>query len=160
MHKGVVSCDSSTTVHDAARLMSEKGMRSLVVVDFDCALGGIISQSDIVAARLLNTSGRSWDHLTVGEVMTNRVFTVHPDMSLTEAAQVMVDHRIHRVVVAEVDDLCNPVGMLSMGDIMRYVEGDAALAPAAASAAKPAAKKTVAKKTAAKKPAKKKPATR
>lgn len=158
MHTGVTSCDSSTTVHEAAHMMNEQKLRSLVIVDFDCALSGIISQSDIVAARLLNQSGKSWDHITVGEIMINRVFTVTPDMTLTEAAQVMVDHRIHRVVVAEPDDLCNPIGMLSMGDIMRYVEGEGfeePPAPKKASAKKPAPKKAPAKKPAKKAPAKK-----
>lgn len=122
MHKGVVSCDSSISVRDAARIMNEKGLRSLVVVDFDCALAGIISETDIVAARLVHEGGKPWDQLTVGEIMTNRVLTVTPDMSLKEAAKIIVDHRIHRVVVAEPDDICNPIGILSLGDIMRYLE--------------------------------------
>lgn len=168
MHKGVVSCDSSTTVLEAAHIMNERRLRSLVVVDFDCALGGIISETDIVAAKLLNEGARSWDKLTVGEIMTNRVLTVPPEMTLTEAARVIVDHRIHRVVVAEADDLCNPVGILSLGDIMRYIEG-VELPPAAThasvvapkAAAKPISKKKpVAKKPVAKKPVAKKPAGR
>ncbi|MCS6848290.1 MAG: CBS domain-containing protein [Anaerolineae bacterium] len=158
MHKGVVSCDSSISVRDAARIMNEKGLRSLVVVDFDCALAGIISETDIVAARLVHEGGKPWDQLTVGEIMTNRVLTVTPDMSLKEAAKIIVDHRIHRVVVAEPDDICNPIGILSLGDIMRYLEriereeaGEAQATPEPneTSEAAPAAKKT---KSTAKKP--------
>ena len=177
MHTGVVSCDSSVTVHEAAQMMNRQRMRSLVIVDFDCALGGIISESDIVAAKLLNTSGQSWDQLTVGEIMTNRVMTVAPDMPLTEAARIIVDHRIHRAVVAEPDDICNPIGILSLGDIMRHIEkleaGDTSdatmievveasmtiLAPAAdALPAKRPARKPTPKATAKKKPVAKKPA--
>ena len=124
MHKGVVSCDSSITAREAARIMNEKRLRSLVVVDFDCGLAGIISETDIVAARLVHEGAKPWDQLTVGEIMTNRVLTVTPDMSLKEAAKIIVDHRIHRVVVAEADDMCNPIGILSLGDIMRYLESD------------------------------------
>jgi|GEM_PF-365995 len=123
MHQGVVSCDSSVTVREAARIMNERRLRSLIIVDFDCALAGIISASDIVAAKLLNQGERAWDQLTVDEIMTNRVHTVTPDMPLTEAAKLIVDHRIHRAVVAEAGDICNPIGILSLGDIMRYVEG-------------------------------------
>ena len=54
--------------------------------------------------------------------MTNRVLTVPPDMTLREAAAIITKHRIHRVVVADNDDLCNPIGMLSLSDIMRYLE--------------------------------------
>jgi len=122
MHHGVVTCDSSISVRDAVRLMNEKRLRSLVVVDFDCALAGIITEMDIVAARLVHEGGKPWDQLTVGEIMTNRVLTVTPDTSLKEAAKILVSHRIHRLVVAESDDMCTPIGILSLGDIMRYLE--------------------------------------
>jgi len=122
MHHGVVTCDSSISVRDAVRLMNEKRLRSLVVVDFDCALAGIITEMDIVAARLVHEGGKPWDQLTVGEIMTNRVLTVTPDTSLKEAAKLLVSHRIHRLVVAESDDMCTPIGILSLGDIMRYLE--------------------------------------
>ncbi len=122
MHHGVVTCDSSISVRDAVRLMNEKRLRSLVVVDFDCALAGIITEMDIVAARLVHEGGKPWDQLTVGEIMTNRVLTVTPDTSLKEAAKILISHRIHRLVVAESDDMCTPIGILSLGDIMRYLE--------------------------------------
>ncbi len=161
MHKGVVSCDSSISVREAARLMNEKRLRSLVVVDFDCALAGIISETDIVAARLVHD--KPWDQLTVGEIMTNRVLTVTPDMSLKEAARIIVDHRIHRVVVAEPDDICNPIGILSLGDIMRYLESEESAAEASGkgdSAATNEAKQTPKKTRAVARRASPKKATR
>ncbi len=155
MHEGVVSCDSSTSVRDAAHMMNLQRLRSLVVMDFDCALGGIISETDIVAAKMLNEGARSWDQLTVGEIMTNRVLTVPPDMPLTDAARMIVDHRIHRVVVAEPDDICNPIGILSLGDIMRYVEGKEAVAEVtlASTNLTPARKAAIKKKAAPRKKA-------
>jgi CBS domain-containing protein len=156
MHIGVETCDSSTTLREAVQRMTTARLRSLVIVDFDCALGGIISESDIVTAQLLGRNSKAWDQVTVGEIMTDRdrVMTVTPDMELREAAKIMVAHRIHRVVVAERDDMCNPTGMLSMGDIMRYMGEDAMIAP---SPVEPAAKKAPAKKAATKKaPAKRK----
>ncbi|MFN3706462.1 MAG: cyclic nucleotide-binding/CBS domain-containing protein [Thermoflexales bacterium] len=136
MHVGVECCDSSTTVRDAARMMHEKGLRSLVVIDFDCALAGIISETDIVAHRLVHSSDKPWEQMTVGEIMTSRVLTVTPDTPLQEAARILIDHRIHRLVVAEPDDMCKPIGILSMGDLMRYVmrleEGGEIASPAKA----------------------------
>ncbi len=122
MHKGVESIDSTVTVGEAAKLMNEKSLHSLVVIDFDCALGGVLSQIDIVAAKLLASDERKFTHTAVGEVMTNRVLTVPPDMSLREAAAIITKHRIHRVVVAENDDLCNPIGMLSLTDILAHLD--------------------------------------
>jgi CBS domain-containing protein len=151
MHVGLETCDSSTPLRDAVHRMTSTKLRSLVVVDFDCALGGIISESDIVAAQLLGKKSNAWEDITVGEIMTDRdrVLTVTPDMDLREAAKIMVDHRIHRVVVAEVTDLCNPIGMLSMGDIMRYMGDEPMNGPAPVM--KPAAKKPATKKPASKK---------
>jgi CBS domain-containing protein len=122
MHKGVESIDSSTTVGNAAQLMNAKSLHMLVVIDFDCALGGVLSQIDIVAAKLMTADERKFLNMSVGELMTNRVLTVPPDMSLREAAAIITKHRIHRVVVANNDDLCNPVGVLSLTDIMSHLD--------------------------------------
>lgn len=121
MHEGVVSCDSSLGLPEAAKLMLESQMRSLVVVDADCGLAGIVSQSDMVNARLLHAEAKQWDHLSIRDIMTSMVLTVTPEMPIKEAARVMIEHRIHRVVVADVNDPCHPVGVLSMGDIMRHM---------------------------------------
>jgi acetoin utilization protein AcuB len=121
MHEGVVSCDSSLGLPEAAKLMLESKMRSLVVVDADCGLAGIVSQSDMVNARLLHAESKQWDHLAIRDIMTSMVLTVTPAMPIKEAARVMIEHRIHRVVVADVNDPCHPLGVLSMGDIMRHM---------------------------------------
>lgn len=123
MHPGVVSCDSSTTVNEAARMMTSSQLRSLVVVDADCGLAGILSQTDLVNAKLLNPNAAE-NTLTVGEIMTSRVLTIPPDNTVEEAARIMIKHHIHRIVVANPDDLCHPIGILSMGDIMRHMMKD------------------------------------
>ncbi len=120
MHPGVVSCDSSTTVNEAARMMTTSQLRSLVVVDADCGLAGILSQTDLVNAKLLNAESVD-KGLTVGDIMTARVLTISPNDTIEEAARIMIKHHIHRIVVAEPDDLCHPIGILSMGDMMRFM---------------------------------------
>lgn len=123
MHPGVVSCDSSTTVNEAARMMTTSQLRSLVVVDADCGLAGILSQTDLVNAKLLNADSVD-KGLTVGDIMTARVLTISPTDTIEEAARIMIKHHIHRIVVAEPDDLCHPIGILSMGDMMRFMMKD------------------------------------
>lgn len=123
MHPGVVSCDSSTTVNEAARMMTSSQLRSLVVVDADCGLAGILSQTDLVNAKLLHVESVE-KGLTVGDIMTARVLTISPNDTIEEAARIMIKHHIHRIVVAEPDDLCHPIGILSMGDMMRFMMKD------------------------------------
>lgn len=121
MHEGVVSCNSSINLAEAAKLMLDSKMRSLIVVDGDCGLAGIISQSDMVDARLQYGAGDQWNYMTVAEIMSSDVVTVTPEVSIKEAARILIESRIHRVVVTEHEDSCTPIGVLSMGDIMRHM---------------------------------------
>lgn len=125
MHQGVVSCSPDTTIRDAARLMVKAGVRALVVMDGDCGLAGIVSQTDLVNATLVHPSVRYWDGLRVRDVMTRQVLTVTPDMKLEDAARLLVQSKVHRLVVVSSDDPCRPVGVLSVGDIVRDLILDA-----------------------------------
>ncbi|MCS7059802.1 MAG: CBS domain-containing protein [Anaerolineae bacterium] len=119
MHQGVVSCSPDTTIRDAARAMVKAGVRALVVTDDACGLVGIVSQTDLVNATLVHPNVHYWDGVRVRDVMTSPVATVTPETKLEDAARMLVEKRIHRLVVVSEDDPCKPVGMLSMGDIVR-----------------------------------------
>ena len=119
MHKGVVACTRSLPLPEAARLMKDIGVRALVVTDGNCGLCGFLAQSDLVNAHLEYIDGDAWRRMTVADVMTSQVLTVTPDTALSVAAKVMVEQHIHRIVVVSDNDPCNPVGILSMGDLVR-----------------------------------------
>lgn len=64
---------------------------------------------------------RSWDLLaryTVGEIMTRKVMTVRPTTSLQEAATILSEHGIHRLLVTENDTL---VGIITTSDLVRAI---------------------------------------
>jgi CBS domain-containing protein len=124
MHKGVVTCPEDVALPDAARLMALQSVRALVVTDAHCGLCGILSQSDLVNARLENADQDAWRKLTVSEVMTRAVLTVKPSDTLGAAAKTMVQNHIHRIVVVDDGDPCNPVGVVSMGDLVRDMMKD------------------------------------
>ncbi len=124
MHKGVVTCAEDVALPDAARMMTLQGVRALVVTDDKCGLCGILSQSDLVNAKLECPDQAAWRRLTVSEVMTRTVLTVKPSDTLPLAAKAMVQNHIHRIVVVDDADLCTPVGVLSMGDLVRDMMGD------------------------------------
>jgi CBS domain-containing protein len=130
MRKGVVSCAPNLTLREAAKLMAEAKVRALVVIDEHCALAGILSQSDLVNATLAqrDTAQRDtprWQETMVCEAMTQDVLTVTPDTPLSEAAKILVDNNVHRLVVIDNQrSSCSPVGVLSVGDIMRRLTGE------------------------------------
>jgi acetoin utilization protein AcuB len=120
MHQGVISCEPELPLREAVRLMTQAGVRALVVMASSCELAGIVSQTDVVNATLEPGQAGQWEELTVRDVMTPNVLTVTPDTPLSEAAKVMVDGGLHRLVVVESQpNACIPVGVLSLGDIMR-----------------------------------------
>ena len=119
MHPGAITCAPSITLTEAARLMQAQNVRALIVTDASCGMIGIVSQSDLVNAALKQEIGDAWHHLTAAEAMTRHVVTVSPDDALARAAKLMIDHRIHRLVVTDEADPCTPIGVLSMGDLVR-----------------------------------------
>lgn len=72
-----------------------------------------------VAERVATPDTPEWnlydDHI-VGEVMTRQVLTLPPDAELRDAAEMMKDHRIHRVVITEGEVV---VGIVSALDIAK-----------------------------------------
>jgi CBS domain-containing protein len=120
MSHGVVSCSPELSLREAVKLMSDAGVRALVVIDANCHLAGIVSQTDLVNATLEQPGEQRWDELAVRDVMTTNVLTVTPGTLLPDAAKLMVRHRVHRLVVVEGERaVCAPVGVLSMGDVIR-----------------------------------------
>lgn len=114
MHPGIISCSPSDTLGDAAKMMADKDIHALVVIDAGKAVG-VLSQTDIVIA----CQGRTAEQtraFKVSEVMTHGCATMDTDAPLSEAISAMMKRRIHRVVVAEGG---KPVGVLSMTDLVR-----------------------------------------
>jgi CBS domain-containing protein len=110
----VVAADD--TVEHAETLLAEHRVTGLPVVDPTGSLVGVVSQTDIIgeSPRMSALIRGHADRLRVGELMSSPAITVSIATTLREAARVMRDARIHRVVV--VDDTDRPVGVLSASD--------------------------------------------
>jgi CBS-domain-containing membrane protein len=113
-----------TPIEKAAHLLSANSITGLPVIDDGGALVGVISQTDLVAVmdspvgRLIRAEPSG---LCVGELMSSPAVTVLLTEPLVEAARVMLDSRVHRLVA--VDDAGHAVGVLSAIDFVRlYAE--------------------------------------
>ncbi len=112
---------SDDTLETAERLLAAYRITGLPVVDPDGHLLGVVSRTDLVPAggtmrTLLRENAR---HLRVGELMTAPAVTVPMTATLVEAARLMREHRIHRLVT--VDDAGRPIGVLSASDFVNLV---------------------------------------
>ncbi|NJL93820.1 MAG: CBS domain-containing protein [Anaerolineae bacterium] len=101
-----------------------QGGRHLPVLDEDGDLVGIVTDRDLRLAvnSPLIMRERAQDETLletaqVASVMSSPVYTTHPEASLREAAQLMLDKEISGLVV--VDGAAHIVGVISMTDLMR-----------------------------------------
>jgi CBS domain-containing protein len=114
MSRAFVVCRTGTRLPDAARAMTERRSRSLVIVDGVGQPLGVVTGFDLLSA--VEEGGVS--ALTVDELMHVPV-TIGPSESLQAAADRMLEHEIHRLLV--VDDGAPdsmPLGLISTSDLL------------------------------------------
>jgi CBS domain-containing protein len=56
---------------------------------------------------------------TVRDVMTTEIVSVTPDTSASDLARTMLEHRVHRLLVLDVEH--HPVGIVTVGDVIRML---------------------------------------
>lgn len=119
MHKGTVTCSPSTSLEEAVRILSDSDVTALVVVGNAGELLGILSHMDV-----LRHYGENLAERHVGEIMSPGALTVQPDTPLPAAIAIILNSRVHRLVVTVPSPNGPiPVGVLSTTDIIRHLRG-------------------------------------
>jgi CBS domain-containing protein len=113
MVRNVVTIEAGGSTRQAAKLMDERGISSLLVVS-EGKLIGIVTEKDLVV-RLL-ARGLSPDKTLVEEVMSYPVITTGPDADLEEATKKMLVNGIKKLPVVEDGHV---VGILSLTDVAK-----------------------------------------
>jgi CBS domain-containing protein len=110
------------TLQQAARLMREVDTGALIVVE-NGEVTGIVTDRDIVVRAIAD--GRDPSSTKVADVATTSTVTVTPDQSASDAAQLMRDNDIRRLVVVHDG---RPAGIVSIGDLAIELDEGSALA--------------------------------
>jgi CBS domain-containing protein len=110
----VWSIGPNAMVIDAIRLMDEKNVGALPVVD-NKTLVGIVSERDYT--RKVIVKARSSKDTPVSDIMTKKLLTVNPEGSVAECMQIMTEKRVRHLPVLEGTKL---VGILSIGDVVNW----------------------------------------
>jgi CBS domain-containing protein len=122
MHRGVITCGPETSVEQVAHIMDANDISALVVVDEGGDAAGVISRTDLVNARFIQPYLKHWPGMTAEHLMSKPVIKVAPDTTITDAAKLLRERHIHRlVVVEESGGHVKPVGILSVTDLARHV---------------------------------------
>jgi CBS domain-containing protein len=118
MHAGIHTCTLDATLGQVAVLLTQNHIHALVVVDHQNHPQGIISDYDLLAGEWLaaDTQGlKTMRKLTAGELMSSPIESVDAEVSLKNAAQVLVEKDIQRLLVTENSQ---PVGIISISDFV------------------------------------------
>lgn len=120
MTRGVVTVPIGSTVKQIAILLSKHSLSEAVVIGRNGSAAGVISNMDI-----LKTIGKeNWENMPVESIMTPYIETVKPTSTLAEAARIMGDKHIHRLLIFSeqgVGASNRPIGIVSASDIVREV---------------------------------------
>jgi CBS domain-containing protein len=111
----VYSISPDATVFEALRLMAEKDVGALLVVEGG-RLAGILSERDY--ARKVILFGKSSHDIPVREIMTPKVLTVQPTQTVEECMALMTQRRVRHLPVVDGERL---LGLLSIGDLVKEV---------------------------------------
>ncbi len=116
---GVLTCTPDTRLSEAAQRMTGEDVSALVVVDDEGYLAGLLSRTDLLRAW---DKGGPWADRKVGEYMSPQVVTVGLNTTLGEVVDLLLNERIHRVVVVRHDgDKMRPVGVVSAADVVYHM---------------------------------------
>jgi CBS domain-containing protein len=116
--RDVLSIAPDASVLDAIKLMSDKAIGALVVMDGD-RLAGIVTERDY--ARKVILKGRASDTTPVREIMTVDVLTTSSNESVEKCMNTVTDKRIRHLPVVDNGKVC---GIISIGDLVKAIIAD------------------------------------
>jgi CBS domain-containing protein len=114
----IISVTPGTSVFEAIKIMADKTVGSLLVME-DEEVRGIITERDY--ARKVIIKGRSSESTMVSEIMSTDVMTTSSSQSVNSCMELMTEKRIRHLPVVEDNRV---IGMISIGDLVQAIISD------------------------------------
>ena len=121
MHPGLLTCRPDAALGQVAVMLTQHHVHALIVADRDGRPLGIISDYDLLAGEWLSVDRESlatMRKLTASDLMSHPIDTVEASMPLTEAAHILLEKDINRLLVTENG---KPVGVISVSDFVSSI---------------------------------------
>ena len=112
MTQDLETCSMDDTLQRAATIMADTGVGIIPVITSGNNLEGVVTDRDIVVRAV--AKGMDTNTTKVSDCMTENVVSCSPEMDAHEAARLMADNQIRRLMVVEDGKLC---GVCSLGDL-------------------------------------------
>ena len=117
MTKSVVTLSDKTKISAAAKLMAERSISCIIIVNKTNKPLGIVTERDIVRRVLFaNTNAKETD---LGSIMSSPVITVSKDTNIFDAMTKMQKNKIRRLVV--INERGTLIGLVTQTDIFRGI---------------------------------------
>ncbi|AKM11218.1 CBS domain-containing protein [Croceicoccus naphthovorans] len=110
----IVTCREDTLVREAIRLLTERRIGAMPVVDGEGRVVGVFSERDVI--RCLEVHGAEALDLNMAKVMTSPAVTVSADTSENQALALMTRRRIRHLPVVDGQRM---VDFVSIGDLVK-----------------------------------------
>ena len=114
MSRDVATCRPSESLSDAARIMWERDVGFVPVVEEGDRIRGVVTDRDGFMAGYF--TGQPLAHVAIEQAMSREVYSVSPDAELEDAEEIMRKAQVRRIPVIDGDRL---VGVLSLNDLAR-----------------------------------------
>jgi CBS domain-containing protein len=111
--RGIISITPDATVYDALKLMAEKDIGALLVMEADKVVG-VISERDY--ARKVTLFGKEPEKIRVREIMSSKVIYVSAAQTVDECMALMTEKHIRHLPVYDNEQL---IGLVSIGDLVK-----------------------------------------
>jgi len=110
-----IKINKNASVQEAAKLMFNNRIGSVLVVDDEDKLVGIVTERDLVYLVATGKTGISNEY-PVWQIMTENPITVRPEETISDAITKMKDIKVRHLPV--VDENGKPIGVISMRDVI------------------------------------------
>ena len=115
MEKNVITIEKDKTAQDAAKIIAEKDISFLVVMN-DGLPEGVLSESDFV--RKIAVEGKKSGDVSISEIMSYKFRSVGPTTTIEDAIQKMLNNNIRRLLILDNEKL---VGVITQTDLASYL---------------------------------------
>ncbi len=111
MSKNLITVEKGASIYEVARLMHKHRISSIIVLEKDKTLAGMVTKTDLASVFLTQAT----EPIKISKVMTRKVVTCMPGDSLLYVESLLINNRISRIVVTRNK---KPVGIITYRDFV------------------------------------------
>ena len=122
MRKNPYTVAESASIQDTARIMNDKKVSSLVILDEDNNPVGLVTERDLVRKVCINDLPTN--RVTNKEIMSSPLITIDSESPASMATDLMLKNNVRHLLVIDKEskDSNRPIGIITPLDLVKYEE--------------------------------------